>query len=82
MKDIQKFNQLVKNAEESVNEEEKKTLSIRLSATAIEKIEKRVDKLKKEKKLPRKYTVSSYISKMVDSFAIDSLNDKGDLGSV
>lgn len=75
--DKKKFEHSVKK-NETIFEIEKKTLSIRISAVAIEKLEKRVDKLKRQKKIPNKSTVSSYISNMVDSFASDVLSDKGD----
>lgn len=78
IEDNKKFEQSVRK-NEKIQEIEKKTVSIRLSAVAIEKIEKRVDKLKKLQRIPKKSTVSSYISNMIDSFANDTLSDKGDL---
>lgn len=78
VEDKSKFESSVKK-HEIVIDPEKRTVSIRLSALAIEKLEKRVDKLKRLNKIPKKSTVSSYISNMVDNFACESLNDKGDL---
>lgn len=79
VEDNKKFLQSVKKSEDSFEFQEKRTLSIRLSDASIQRIEKRVDKLKKTGKLARKVTVSSYISSIVDNYALEELNEKGEL---
>lgn len=77
--DAKKFTQSVRKSETSFELEEKRTLSIRLTDSSVQRLEKRVDKLKKAGKLARKVTVSSYISSIVDYYALEELNEKGDL---
>ena len=76
-KDLKKLKGSAKKYEKKLFEEEKKTLSIRVTPGAIEKISKRVTLLKANKEIPDKVTVPGYISKLIEEFASDGIGDKG-----
>tara|TARA_Y100000590_G_scaffold469529_1_gene657936 strand:+ start:388772 stop:389041 length:270 start_codon:yes stop_codon:yes gene_type:complete len=69
----------VAESESDFLEVEKKTLSIRLTTTSVEKISKRVEKLKGEKMMPAKYTASGYLSKIIEDFVDSSIDLDGNL---
>ena len=78
-KDSRTLAKSVRKKEKSYSEEEKRTLSIRLTEETIDKISSRVEKLKASGELPKKTTVSSYISWIMDCFAKEDIKSDGEL---